>query len=287
MTAAPISSWPTWAEDMAPDPGSKDIVVFRSKGGGAFETISRPAEGSPQALVLADLDADGRLDAVTPDYEGHVSVFRGRGNGEFDDPATWPIGTTPGASGVTAADLDGDGHLDLATANSLVGRGSSDHTVTVLLGHGDGTFAEPRVYQTGGAQPITVVAADFDEDGRPDLATPNGFPATDVSVLFARAGGGFSEPVKHETGPVPHSVVTADIDDDGHADLATGSFSGPPVTVLFGRGDGTFERTDVSGGGTPVLIAAAGDIDGDRRVDLILLHLGSGQLRPLFNTGGR
>ena len=93
-----------------------------------------------------------------------------------------------GASPVSVAvgDFDGDGALDLAVANKR------DNTVSVLLGHGDGTFEAPRNFAVGDS-PVSVAVGDFNGDGVPDLAVANA-GSNDVSVLLGTDDGTFLPP---------------------------------------------------------------------------------------------
>src|SRR5262249_22445005 len=118
----------------------------------------------------------------------YVSVLFGNGDGSFRPKVDIPAGSS--TYSVAIADLNGDGKLDLATANQ-----TSDGTVSVLLGHGDGTFATHVDYGAG-SYPNDLAIADFNGDGRPDLAVTNstGFEVPGpggVSVLLGTGAGEF------------------------------------------------------------------------------------------------
>ena len=257
--------------------GADDLVVFLAKGDGTFRRVARAAGSSPQGLVIADFDKDGKPDIATANNADHVSIFKGHGDGTFGDPASPPIGQTF-SSGIAAADLNRDALVDLVTANSLVGMGRSTRTVSVLLGRVGGGFATPVVYHVGGAQPITPVLADLNGDGAPDIATPNGYPAHEVSVLLDHGDGTFAASVEFPCGPNAHSLLAADLDADGHPDLVAGDLGedggpvGKGISLLFGAGDGTLEpNVDFGLALRFEQIAAAGDLDGDGKVDLIVI----------------
>src|SRR5206468_2310605 len=116
------------------------------------------------------------------------------------------VGNNPNA--VAAVDVNGDGQLDLLTANM----GASDNpgsTVSVLLGNGDGTFGEQRPF-TVGSSPIAVRAADVNGDGRPDLIIANSADNT-VSVLLGNGDGTFQDQRTFAVGSDPVSVAVADV----------------------------------------------------------------------------
>jgi hypothetical protein len=97
----------------------------------------------------------------------------GQGDGTFSTAQDFAVSAD--ARGITAGDFNGDGHLDLATANA-------NATVSILLGQGDGTFATAQDFGVG-AGPESITGGDFNGDGRLDLATAN-FSADTVSILI-------------------------------------------------------------------------------------------------------
>ena len=142
------------------------------------------ANGSPipvgqylSAISTGDFNGDGKLDIAATDSTGNaVIILLGNGDGTFGAPTTMPVGSGPTA--IVAGDFNSDGKLDLAVANYGAG------TVTLLLGNGDGTFtAAPGSPYSVGAFPFQIAAADFNGDGKLDLATAN-LSAGTVSVLL-------------------------------------------------------------------------------------------------------
>src|SRR5262249_42902547 len=91
--------------------------------------------------LLADLDNSGILDLITPDIGHSAVVYLGNGDGSFEPGVPFPTGSGPVA--VMTGDFNGDGKMDLATANER------DDTASILLGNGDGTFQGPVSIATG------------------------------------------------------------------------------------------------------------------------------------------
>src|SRR5436190_116357 len=111
---------------------------------------------------------------------------------------------------LAVGDLNGDGKLDVANANSQVS------AVTVLLGNGDGTLAPFQSYPTF-SLPQDVVIADLTGDGIPDLATPD-YTGADVTVLRGIGDGTFAPRVSYPVGPGLVAIVAVDLDGDGRRD---------------------------------------------------------------------
>src|SRR5262249_50116772 len=116
-------------------PGTVSVLLAK-QGGGFASPITTQCGTGPIAIVTGDFNGDGRLDVAVADYNigrgNTVAVLLGRGDGTFKNFVTYQTGAAP--EGLATADLNGDGVLDLVTANEF------DDSVSVLLGNGDGTF---------------------------------------------------------------------------------------------------------------------------------------------------
>jgi len=137
---------------------------------------------------------------------------------------------------LAAADFNGDGKLDLAVANET--------TVSILLGNGDGTFGAPIAYSAGTILAISsMVVLDLSGDGAPDVAVStinNGGSSYGVSVLLNK-GGKLGQPIATSIPFNPSYLGFADLNHDGNFDMLVTGWTSNALTVLLGKGDGTFQ----------------------------------------------
>ena len=124
-------------------------------------------------IAVADVNRDAKLDLVLADHDSYsVAVLLGSGDGRFKAVSGSPFlareGTQPHTHGLTVADVNGDGHQDIVTANN------ADGDISLLLGDGRGAFARaPKSPFPCGKSPYPIAAADINADGYADVLAPN------------------------------------------------------------------------------------------------------------------
>jgi hypothetical protein len=169
-----------------------------------------------------------------------------------------PVGR--GGADLTTGDVNGDGHLDLVTANQVPNQSPS---VSLLVGNGDGTFGSHVDYPVPAAGGVKLV--DLNGDGFDDLVVASG--SAGLTVLMANGDGTLAAGVSYAPGLSPTGWDMGDVNGDGHIDVVVATSSG--ISVLAGNGDGTL------GAPTPVYASAdvddmaLADVNGDGILDLL------------------
>jgi hypothetical protein len=235
-----------------------------------------PVGSSPYIVLTADIDGDGDLDLLTPNFNGNsVSIRLNNGAGVYSGTTNVPVGSQP--RGLALSDLDGDGDLDIVTANY------NDNTASVRFNNGSGVFSGNTVI-TVGSQPQSVMTSDLDGDGDQDLLVSNGASST-VSILMNNGSGTFSTNPDVAVGSFPFSLTTADIDNDGDIDLLTGSYQSTTVSIRLNNGSGLFSgATNLTAGSQPRGVTTA-DIDADGDLDLLVANASSNNVNVFQNNG--
>ncbi len=250
------------------------LSVLLGNGEGGFTAKTDFAVGlPPYPVAVGDFNGDGKVDLVTVNYgnsqpvvvnndgtvsdditasiNSTVSVLLGNGDGSFGPKTDFAVGIHP--LSVTVGDFNGDGKVDLATANTSLS------TVSILLGDGEGSFASKTDFATG-AFPYSITVGDFNGDGKADLATAN-YLSNTVSVLLGNGEGGFAPPTYFGAGLHPHSVKVGDFNGDGEADLVAALESGN-VSVLLNTPNTTSVILTITDDGLYAPITLYGDEKG-------------------------
>ncbi len=218
--------------------------------------------------------------AVTNLNSGKVSILLNdtNGGGSFSQATGSPFTVGSRPSSVAVFDFDQDGNDDLAVANA------GDNAVAILMGNGKGAFT-PNINSpvAVGGGPSAVVLADFNGDGKMDLAVAD-LSGSAVSVSLGDGTGTFPTVTDYPVGRSPSSIAVGDFNKDGKLDLVVANRLNGSVIFLVGDGTGSFRAVrNFSVGGDPLSLAV-GDFNGDSEPDVAIANLFSNSVSVVMNT---
>ena len=252
------------------------LTVFTNSGNGFFAANASYTVGSfPHQVIAADVNNDGWPDLITANETGNsLTVLTNDGNGRFALAATLNLFAGSFPWSVAAADVNGDGTLDLISANF----GNNSFTIWTNSG---GIFVSNATYPVG-SPPVLVIAADVNGDGYADLIVALE-AANKLSVFTNDGSGGFMLASSPGISPGPAWVAAADVNGDGRVDLI--SVGGDKVVVLTNAGSGLFVSNATYTVGSDSVAVVAADVNGDGKPDVIAVNRSSSTLSVLTNNG--
>jgi hypothetical protein len=255
--------------------------------------LSATCSGSyPVWIATGDVNGDGKADIVATinNYQNtgcpidEVAVFTGLGTGKFSKPVFYSTGASAQSNDVFLADVNGDGKPDIVISNA-------DGTISVLLNKGKGTFGTAALISSVAALSPHLNAlaiADFNGDGRLDIAAASYYPGSysnNVYILLGNGDGTFQAPITVAAGPqysYTNTLAAGDFNKDGKMDLlvtfeaqCSSSYHGSAAyAFLHGHGDGTFTAgSPVCVGGDDPVYPLVGDFNGDGKLDAFISML--------------
>jgi hypothetical protein len=266
----------------------------------AATAVNVPVNMNPAAITTGDFNRDGKPDfavvnrPVIAQVAQNIAIVLNAGGGNFLPAVYIPAESSSNlwVAAIKTADFNGDGKLDLVTA--VLGPSITTDFVQIRLGDGMGNFAAPAEINVG-FSPNNIVVADFNNDGKPDVATSNTGPGMQchpgyAAVFVNNGSGGLTAMPNVGARAAAYDLVAGDFNGDGKQDLAVRSGGdagcGPPfggVVIFIGNGNGTFTRaSEYEASFSPAYLDTT-DLNHDGKLDLVGPN--NNLLIPLLGTG--
>jgi Ca2+-binding RTX toxin-like protein len=274
---------------------SNNITVRFGDAFGSFGPAMTYSAGGKKAqqtttVAVGDVNGDGFLDIVVTNRKtNNVSVLLNDGTGHFGAATLYDTGVKRSGKFPTAVklgDMNGDGNLDIVTANSNTGKNGS---ISILLGTGTGSFGTATVAKTLGRRPRDLELVDVNGDGKLDVVATD-LLSSNVVVLHGNGAGGLGAAVSYDVGVTPNSIIAGDFNGDGITDFVTTSLVSPRLSILLGTGGagGTdFQpEKEIKYPATKLDISInAADINGDGNLDLLIANRNDNTLSYMLGNG--
>jgi len=237
-----------------------------------FRQVSISVDRGPRWVVVADVNHDRNPDILVANAgAGSISVLLGDGKGKFSNGPGSPIPAGHLPNDLAIVDMNGDGSLDVVIPNH------QSPYLTILLGDGTGKFAPAPgspFDARSNPHPHGVAVADFDGDGKPDVATDS-WAVNQIELLSGNGKGGLRLPGHFfSVGHRPYERLrSADFNHDGHPDIVTTNLDDGTVSILLGDGKGGFAEAKSSpfAAGAKPLQVFVNDINQDGNADLVII----------------
>lgn len=261
-----------------PDFGTDFLSVRINRGDGTFGPLRRYKVGvKPSFVARGDFNRDGKLDLATSNaVSGDVSLLLGNGDGTLRAARSISISApgsySNGSFSLEAVDVNGDGHLDIVTSNSIT------NDISIVRGNGNGTFMPAMTFPIAGPHsigilPFALSMDDLDHDGDLDVVT-GGIEA--VTVMLNDGRGRFRSTSANHVGLDIACTKIGDLDEDGDPDLVATGTGTLNALVLLNNGAGAFTAGEnlFSLGVGPQCFSLA-DFNGDGHLDMSVVNSAS------------
>lgn len=282
----------------APGGGTSNVALFPVTNPFTAAPVAGSVNGgaNPTLLATGDFNGDGKLDmAVANASTRSIQILLGNGDGTFATGSSFSVGSGPTSipTAIAVGEFTEDGHQDIVVGVS------PDSVVDIFAGDGAGNFTLANTL-TSVVNPVSLAVTDLNQDGFADLVVANGQDNT-ISGFLGRGNGTFwitSTPQATAlSGPV--QVIACDFNNDGVPDVMIGNNKNNTLTVLPGKGDGTFGNAAAALALASAPSAVAfGDFNQDGKEDIavvsqtantVTIYLGNGnntfQAGVAYTTG--
>jgi len=271
--------------------GTYDMVsVLPGTGSGTLKApVVFGTNYGPSGIASADFNGDGKLDIVTADNGSPfgvtmatISVLLSNGKNIFAARTDYSVGSgslTGAYSGIEAADLTGNGKVDLIVP---ITDAFQPYEISILKNKGNGTFDAPVNYALP-IGPNAVAAGDFNNDHKADIAVMNFGGSGSISVLLNSGTGTFPTYTIYSINGYGYGIAVGDFNKDGNLDIVATDLVNNTVSVLLGNGTGAFPTFATYPTGSFPYGVTVVDFNGDGWPDLAVADQRGGTVSILLN----
>jgi hypothetical protein len=264
-----------------------DIAILTAYYAAEFANSNSCSTGSapqPLSVAVGDFNNDNRSDIVVANSGiDSLGILFGLENDTFGMEMIYPIGTNSHPQYVITCDINNDNQLDIVSVNW------KSNSFSIIMGYGNGTFAEQTIYSTGNmTNPCTIASGHFNKDKRLDLVVAN--EATDsIGIFFAFNYTTFQTRVIYSSNDSlsPSGIVIGDYNNDNYQDIAVTFAETNKLGILLGYGNGNFTTmmTYSTGNGSQPSSIDAGDFNNDGQLDIVVTNYGTNNIGILLGYG--
>ena len=271
------------------NPYMDSIGVLLGYGNGRFASpLVLPVVDSSNrnSIALGDFNNDTWLDIAVANFDtNNIGIFLGHSNGKFAFQLTYHSNNINRPVSLAIGDYNNDGRLDIF----VISDGSE--SIVALLGYGNGTFSRRTIYYAAKyCTPFSIAVADFNNDGRLDIAVTL-LSVDNVNILLGRSNGTFQSPKTFSTGTFtrPNSLAVGDFNQDGNMDIAVGNTEGREehILILLGNGKRNFSNHGKYATQTDSMVCSVviGNFSKDSHADIAVVSFDSQQVEIFLGYG--
>jgi len=248
----------------------------------AGNDAAAPNVDGPTAITTGDFNGDTIPDLATCEIDGDtVTLILGKADGSFDLKTTslrlagTPAATDADPRSIAVADFNGDGNLDVVTANHDSG--------TIAVSRGDGAGNLQVQIMPLGNNPIVALTGDFDKNGTQDIVVTDRTTGTLITQMGDGMGGFvFGDEFTVDPGGRPEASTRADFNGDGNVDVIVAGRDSNKVFVMLSDGTGRFSLAGQANVGRGPRAVAVVDLNKDGKQDIVVANATDGTITVLL-----
>ncbi|CAF0834378.1 unnamed protein product [Rotaria sp. Silwood1] len=258
-----------------------DIAAFTRL---PFSVIYSSSQQNLKHLIIDDFNNDQKPDIVFVESKTNtIGIFLSYSNGTFSSPLKYSIASESQPIFVASGDFNNDNQMDIVIANN------GTDSVAILLGFGNGSFANQTIYSTGiESQPQSIAIGDLNNDENMDIIVANS-GSDNVGIFLGIGNGTFRNQITFYTGnrSMPTCVAVGDLNGDNNMDIIVANNGTNSIGIFLGVGNGTFvnQINFSTGNGSNPIYVTVGDFNNDNQLDIVVINNANGIVGIYLGNG--